>query len=608
MKTNDIRQAYFEFFTHKDRHHKKIPPAPLIPPGDPTTLFTGFGMQQLVPYLKGEPHPMGKRLVNSQPCFRAEDIEEVGDSHHTTFFEMLGNWSLGDYFKQDQLTWIWEFFTKTLNLPQDKLHLTLFQGNQDVPKDKESFDIWKKIGIPESRIHYYPAEKNWWSRAGTPDKMPPGEIGGTTCEVFFEFQQLKHNPKFGKTCHPNCDCGKFIEIGNSVFMEYEKQAGGSLKPLPKKNVDFGGGLERLAAATQNTPDMFQIDIIAPVIKEIEKSCDKKYESKQKISMRVIADHLRAATFMIAEDVEPSNKEQGYILRRLLRRAAVKMHQLKGGLTPVPGFISICHEVIRQYPDFFKTPVVRKKVDKIIDHEMDKFARSLDRGLKESEKFDSNIHTDANLFAFNLFQSYGFPFDISKELIEKKGGIVSQSKFNKIFEGHKKLSRQAAKKIFKGGLADQSEITTKLHTATHLLHQSLRQILGDHVRQEGSNITAERLRFDFTHPQALTEAEIKKIESLINQKIKANLPVKKTIQSKDQALKSGVLAFFKETYPDKVSIYSIGTFSQEICGGPHVTSTAEIGGVKIIKQESVAAGKRRIYAVLKNGTQKPAHQT
>lgn len=605
MKTNDIRQAYLDFFTHKDRQHKKIPPAPLVPPGDPTTLFTGSGMQQLVPYLKGEPHPMGKRLVDSQPCFRAEDIEEVGDNRHTTFFEMLGNWSLGDYFKKDQLAWIWEFFTKTLNLPQNQLHLTLFQGNQDVPKDKESFDIWKKIGIPESRIHYYPAEKNWWSRAGTPDKMPSGEIGGTTCEVFFEFQQLKHNPKFGKTCHPNCDCGKFIEIGNSVFMEYDKQTDGLLKPLPKKNVDFGGGLERLAAATQNTPDMFQIDIITPVIKEIEKSCDKKYEGKQKISMRIIADHLRAATFMIAEDVEPSNKEQGYILRRLLRRSAVKMHELGGGLTPV-SFTGICHEVIRQYPDFFNTPIVREKVDKIIGLEMDKFASSLDRGLKEFEKLESNQLNELN--AFNLFQTYGFPFEISEELFKKKGKTLNRKEFNQVFEDHKKLSRAASKSMFKGGLEDQSEETKKLHTATHLLHQSLRQILGDHVRQEGSNITAKRLRFDFSHPQALTEVEIKKIENLINKKIKANLPVKKTIQAKAKALKSGVLAFFKETYPDKVSIYSIGDFSQEICGGSHVTSTVEIGGVKIIKQESVAAGKRRIYAVLKNGTQKPAHQT
>jgi alanyl-tRNA synthetase len=587
MKTNDIRQAYLEFFTHKDRHHKKIPPAPLIPPGDPTTLFTGSGMQQLVPYLKGEPHPMGKRLVDSQPCFRAEDIEEVGDSHHTTFFEMLGNWSLGDYFKQDQLTWIWEFFTKTLNLPQDKLHLTLFQGNQDVPKDKESFDIWKKIGIPESRIHYYPAEKNWWSRAGTPDKMPPGEIGGTTCEVFFEFQQLKHNPKFGKTCHPNCGCGKFIEIGNSVFMEYEKQAGGSLKPLPKKNVDFGGGLERLAQAVQNQPDIFQIDIFKSLIKTIESTSDQKYQANNQAPMRVIADHLRAAKAMIDEGIEPSNKQQGYILRRLIRRSAVKMRQLTGELDP-----QALAQIIKARP--------------VLIEEIKKFQSTLNHGLKEFEKLEPNQLNELN--AFNLFQTYGFPFEISEELFREKGQILDKKKFEQVFEGHKKLSRAASTGMFKGGLEDQSEETKKLHTATHLLHQSLRQVLGSHVQQEGSNITAERLRFDFTHSQALSPDQLKKVEKIINQQIKKNLPVKKTIQAKDKALKSGVLAFFKETYPDKVSVYSIGDFSQELCGGPHVTSTAEIGGVKIIKQESVAAGKRRIYAVLKNGTQKPVHQT
>jgi alanyl-tRNA synthetase len=585
MTTNQIRQAYLDFF--KQKNHQIIPSAPLVPLDDPTTLFTGSGMQKLVPYLKGEPHPMGKRLADSQPCFRAEDINQVGDNRHTTFFEMLGNWSLGDYFKKDQLSWLWQFLTKTLKLPQEKLNVTLFQGNQDVPKDEESFKIWQKIGLPKSRIHYYPAEKNWWSRAGTPDKMPPGEIGGTTSEIFFEFTQVKHNPKFGRTCHPNCDCGRFSEIGNSVFMEYQKTKAGSLKPLSQKNVDFGGGLERLAAAVQNTPDIFQIDTITPVIKEIEKSSDKKYQGDNKASMQVIADHLRAATFMIAAGVEPSNKQQGYILRRLIRRSAVKMRQLTGELKP-----EVFSSIIKTKP--------------ILIQEIKKFQKSLDRGLRLIAK--TNPQDINPQFVFNLFQTYGFPFEITQEILEKKGIKLNKKAFNQEFKKHQQQSRKASAGMFKGGLEDQSPVTKKLHTATHLLHQSLRQILGDHVRQEGSNITSERLRFDFSHSQALTKDEIKKVENLINRKIKADLPVKKTIETKDKALKSGILAFFKETYPDQVSIYSISNFSKELCAGPHVTSTGEIGGVKIIKEESIAAGKRRIYAILKNGTKKSPHQT
>jgi len=587
MTTNEIRQAYLDFFTDKTRQHKKIPLAPLVPPDDPTTLFTGSGMQQLVPYLKGEPHPMGKRLVNSQPCFRAEDIEEIGDNRHTTFFEMLGNWSLGDYFKADQLNWSWEFFTQVLNIPQEKLHVALFKGDKHVPKDEESFTIWKKLGLPESRIHFYPAKYNWWSRAGTPENMPPGEIGGTTSEIFFEFESVKHNPKFGKSCHPNCECGKFIEISNSVFMEYEKQKDGSLKPLPKQNVDFGGGLERLAQAVQNQPDIFQIDIFKFLIKTIETATNKKYQGQDKLPMRVIADHLRAAKAMIDSGIEPSNKQQGYILRRLIRRSAIKFRQLAGKLDP-----QTLAKVVKTKP--------------VLVEEIKKFQSTLDRGLKEFEKLEPNQLNELN--AFNLFQTYGFPFEISEELFREKGQILDKKKFDQVFEDHKKLSRTASAGMFKGGLEDQSEATKKLHTATHLLHQSLRQILGDHVRQQGSHITADRLRFDFTHPQALTHEQIKKIETLINKQIKKDLPVKKTIQTKNQALKSGALAFFKETYPDKVSVYSIGDFSKELCGGPHVSSTGEIGGVKITKEESIGADKRRLYAVLKNGDQKPAHQT
>ena len=582
MTTDQIRQSYLDFF--KSKNHQLIPPAPLVPPDDPTTLFTSSGMQQLVPYLKGEPHSMGKRLVNSQPCFRAEDIEEIGDNRHTTFFEMLGNWSLGDYFKQDQLAWFWEFLTKELKLPKDKLHVTLFEGNKDVKKDEESFNIWRKIGVSEKHIHYYPAEKNWWSRSGTPDKMPSGEIGGPDSEVFFEFDQVKHNKKFGDKCHPNCECGRFLEIGNSVFIQYEKTKKG-FKSLPKQNVDFGGGLERLVTVVQNTPDIFKIDIFKPLIESIEKTTNQKYEGKNLAPMRIMADHLRASKAMLKEGLEPSNKQQGYILRRLIRRSAVKFRQLTGELDS-SSFSQIIDEPA------------------LID-EINKFQQSLNKGLKLIKRTDpAKINIQ---FAFDLFQTHGFPFEITQEILLDQGIKLDLKDFNKAKKAHQDKSRTASAGMFKGGLADKSEEVTKLHTATHLLHQALRIALGDQIRQEGSNITAKRLRFYFSYNQALSDQDINKIETLINQQIKKDLKVKKTIESKDQALKSGALAFFKETYPDKVSVFSIKDFSKELCGGPHVTSTGEIGGVKIIKQESIGAGKRRIYAVLKNGNQKSAYQ-
>mgnify|MGYP001572761783 CR=1 FL=1 len=573
MTTDEIRSAYLKFF--KDKGHAIIPPAPLVPPSDPTTLFTSSGMQQLVPYLKGEPHPMGKRLVDSQPCFRSEDIDEVGDNRHTTFFEMLGNWSLGDYFKADQLAWFWEFLTQILRLDKNRLYVTVFEGGSGVPKDEESFAIWKKLGVAESHIHYYPAQKNWWSRSGTPDKMPAGEIGGPDSEVFYEFTEVKHRQKFGAKCHPNCDCGRFLEIGNSVFMEYEKQADGSFKPLPKKNVDFGGGLERLAAASQNTPDIFKIDIFQPLMQAIN--------TKSLADSRLIADHLRASVAMLNEGILPSNKKQGYVLRRLIRRAAVKLDN---------------PQTLTNYLGLLKTG---EEARIILNNEINKFSSCLKEGLK----ILNTVKIIDEALAFNLFQSYGLPFEVITAMAKVK---LSKDKFDALLEKHSQQSRTASAGMFKAGLADHSEIVTKLHTATHLLHAALRQVLGSHVRQEGSNITSERLRFDFSHPQALTPAEISQVETLINQKINEDLVVVKAIMDKNSALESGALAFFKEAYPDKVSVYTIGNFSHELCSGPHVDSTAKIGSVKIIKQEPIGAGKRRLYAVLNHGTQKPAHQT
>ncbi len=571
MTVDQVRSAYLNFF--KSKNHAIIPPAPLVPQDDPTTLFNGSGMQQLVPFLKGKPHPMGKRLVDSQPCFRAEDINEVGDNRHTTYFEMLGNWSLGDYFKKQQLSWIWEFLTKSLKLPQSKLYVSVFKGNKQVKKDTQSIEILKKLGIKKDKIFEYGDTKNWWSRAGTPSQMPSGEIGGTTSEVFYEFTDIKHNPKYGKTCHPNCDCGRFLEIANSVFMEYEKQKDGSLKPLPKQNVDFGGGLERLVAAVLDTPDVFKIDVFAKTIKKIEKITNKKYSDDNQAPMRIIADHLRAANAMLDQNLTPSNKQQGYVLRRLIRRSALKLRQLKGELNP---------------QDFKQLINNSELIDEIT-----RFQKSLDKGLRLIEK--TPVKQINAQFAFNLFQTHGFPFEITQELLQKKGVKLTQKDFDSQLAKHQNLSRTASTGMFKGGLEDQSEIVTRLHTATHLLHASLRKVLGDHVKQQGSNITSKRLRFDFSHDKPITDKQIQKIQTLINQQIKKDLPVKQTTMPKQKALKSGALAFFKQTYPDKVSVYSIGNFSKELCGGPHVSSTSQISPIKIFKTQSIGRGLMRLYA-------------
>jgi alanyl-tRNA synthetase len=615
METNQIRSKYIEFFVKKG--HKEIPSAPIVPPEDPTTLFTSSGMQQLVPFLKGEPHPIGKRLVDSQPCFRAEDIEEIGDNRHTTFFEMLGNWSLGDYFKAEQLPWVFEFLTKVIGLDSNKLYATVFAGDGQVKTDEESIAILQKLfktkqpakegkkGFdPKIKIYTYAAKENWWSRAGVPENMPPGEIGGPDSEVFYDFgAELKiheKSPFKDSPCHLNCECGRFLEIGNSVFIQYEKQKNTSFKPLPNKNVDFGGGLERIAAASQNTPDMFQSDLFVPVIREIEEISGKKYESENKQPMRIIADHLRAATFMLAQGVIPSNKTQGYILRRLIRRSVVKMKKLETPSTTELGK-QVYHAVGKTYKGIYLEPKTKEflQAETTLSEEIHKFEKALDRGVKVIKKHPL---IDGKL-AFDLLQTFGFPWELTLEMAAERGQKIDKKQFQKEFRSHQELSRKASAGMFKGGLADKSEATIKLHTTTHLLHKALREVLGDHVRQEGSHVTAERLRFDFSHPKALTDAEIQKIENLINQKIKENLPVHKTIENKDRAFKSGALAFFKETYPDQVSVYTIGKdpkrdwFSKEICGGPHVKSTGEIGAIKITKQQSIGTGLRRLYAEL-----------
>lgn len=570
MTINEIREKYLKFFESKG--HKIISPAPLVLENDPTTLFTSSGMQPLVPYLLGEKHPEGTKLTDSQPAIRLQDIEEVGDNRHTTFFEMLGNWSLGDYFKKEQLPWVWEFVTKELGLPKEKLYVSIFEGNDVVPRDKEAYEIWRSLGVSEDHIFEYGVKENWWSRSGVPADMPAGEIGGPDSEIFFEFTDVEHDKRFGDKCHPNCDCGRFLEIGNSVFIQYQKQKNGSLKELSQKNVDFGGGLERMTAATNNDPDVFEIDVFSDLIKKVEELSGKKYAENKK-EFRIIADHVRAANALVDEGLEPSNKLQGYVLRRLIRRAAIKMRSLKDNLE-------------------------KNDLGEKLAPEVEKFIKTLDKGLREVEK----IEKINGKIAFDLYQTYGFPLEITEEIFEEKGQKIDHNEFQTEFEHHQSLSRTASAGTFKGGLADHSEQTTKLHTATHLLHESLRRVLGTHVQQKGSNITVERLRFDFTHPEKMTDQEIKQVEDMINEQIKAKLPVTMEMMSLEEADKDGALHFFDKKYDEKVKVYSIGdpssaegAFSKEVCGGPHVNNTSELGHVKIIKEQSASSGVRRIYA-------------
>ncbi len=544
-------------------------------------------MQPLVPYLKGEPHPKGKRLVDIQPSFRTVDIDEVGDNRHLTFFEMLGNWSLGDYFKKEQLAWCLEFFTKELGLDRDKLWISIFEGTKEVPKDSESAEIWKSLGIPEDRIFYYGVKENWWSRSGTPEAMPTGEIGGPDSEVFFDFGTT-HDPKFGKVCHPNCDCGKFIEIGNSVFIQYQKNGDGSLSELSQKNVDFGGGLERIAAAVNNTPDIFQTDIFKPTIAKLEEETKNKYgEAEEKDRrFRIIADHLRAAVAIASEGVYPSNKQQGYILRRLIRRAALNLQRLSN-----TSALKISEEVVKSLAE-------KEEISTLIGEEVGKFEAALKKG-------EDMVKSDPKLDPFDLYQSYGIPYEVSEELFHDAGRALTE-KDKKDFEDklvkHQELSRELSAGVFKGGLADTSEQVVRLHTATHLIHAALRKILGEHVSQKGSNITSERLRFDFSHPEKLSEEEIRKVEDLVNEQIEKDLLVSFEEKTYDEAIQEGALAFFGERYGQSVKVYTIGPstgsrspFSKEICGGPHIKSTSEIGRVRIVKQEKLGTGVVRIYA-------------
>lgn len=604
MTVSEVRKRYLDFFAK--RGHAIIPSAPIVPENDPTTLFTSSGMQPLVPYLLGEPHPKGTRLADSQISFRAEDIEEVGDNRHTTFFEMLGNWSFGDYFKREQLPWFYEFLTSAsegLGLAPEKLYVTTFAGDEEsgMAADKESVEIWKKIGIPDERIFSYGAKKNWWSRAGVPSKMPAGEIGGPDSEVFYDFGpstssgQARHTPEFGETCHPNCDCGRFVEIGNSVFMQFIKQPDGSFRELPKKNVDFGGGLERLTAATRGEPDIFLIDVFDTARAVLEARSGKKYgDAGATRSFRIILDHVRAAAFFIASGVRPSNTEQGYVLRRLIRRAQREADKL-----------GVKEAVLAEIAEGFGAayagayPFVRDAAGIIrdeLEREEAQFRKTLAHGMRELEKMGSAID------AFTLFTTYGFPIELTEEIARERDIALDRDAVMARMKEHQALSRAGAAEKFAGGLADHAEQTVRYHTAHHLLLKALQMVLGKDVHQRGSNITSERLRIDFSYGQKMTPEQKAEVEKIVNEKIAEGIPVIRTDMKKEEAEKLGAEHEFGAAYPDVVSVYSVGqpenAFSIEFCGGPHVANTGDLAGTfKILKEEASSSGIRRIKAVL-----------
>ncbi len=626
MNAQQIRQAYLDFF--KERGHAVIPRALLVPNNDPTTLFTGSGMQPLIPYLLGEPHQDGTRLVDSQACLRAQDIEEIGDNRHTTFFEMLGNWSLGDYFKEEQINWFWEFLTDVIKLDPQRIFVSCFIGDEaaGIPKDTESAAIWKdiyakagidakeididteengyKIGEQGGRIFYY-GEKNWWCRAGKAVNMPVGEPGGPDTEMFYLFPEIQHDTKWGEKCHVNCDCGRYIELGNSVFMQYIKTEAGFDK-LPKQNVDYGGGLERIAAAALNSPDVFRISVMWPIVETLENVSGKSYD-QYTTSMRVIADHMRGATFLAVDGVAPSNKEQGYVMRRLMRRALRFAFELgvEQGLCEklVPVIVSLYEK------DFPEVAERKQVVIDVLNKEEKVFRQTLRKGIHEFGKLTKDGLNGEIIF--KLYDTYGFPVELSTEEAFKQGVEVSEN-WQQEFEQHMAEQRQrsqtATKGTFKGGLGGQTLQHKKYHTATHLMYQALRDVLGDHVIQNGSNITEERLRFDFSHPEKVTPDQIKQVEDIVNEQIAKDLKVSfQEYPTKVAREEKGALGQFGDRYGDTVKVYQMiadgadKPYSFEICGGPHVDHTLQLfedgKRFKIIKEEASSAGIRRIKAVL-----------
>ncbi len=591
LKTNELRQLYLDFF--KSKGHSVIPSASLIPENDPTVLFTTAGMHPLVPYLMGAKHPAGNRITNVQKCVRTGDIDEVGDNSHCTFFEMLGNWSLGDYFKAESIAWSWEFLTSEdwLGIDKSKLYFTCFSGDGDAPRDTTAYDRWVEMGVDPSHIFYLKKKHNWWGPAGT-----TGPCGPDT-EIFYDTGKEKCSPY----CNPSCSCGKYLEIWNNVFMEYNKLSDGSFEPLEQRNVDTGMGLDRTVATLQGVESVYETDAFTEILNTISRLCSKNYKDSPETikAFRIIADHIRCATFILGDPrgVTPSNLDQGYILRRLIRRAIRYAMQL--GM-PENSLAEVAQAVITKYGEFYSELVENSgKITSELSREELRFQKTLKNGMHEFERIKSSFSDNRidGHSAFRLYDTFGFPIEFTLEMANENGLTVDVEGFHASFEEHQKKSQAGASQRFKGGLADTGEATARLHTATHLMQAALRKVLGDGVAQRGSNITEERLRFDFSFERKMTPDEIAETERLVNEAIQADVPIVCEELPIDDARASGAIGLFGDKYGERVKVYTMGGFSKEICGGPHASHTGELGIFKIKKEEASSAGVRRIKAVL-----------
>lgn len=583
MKAIEIRNKYLNFF--KNHGHRIIPSAPLIPENDPSVLFTTAGMQPLVPYLLGEKHPEGTRLTDFQKCLRTNDIDEVGDNRHLTYFEMMGNWSLGDYFKEESIAMSFEFLTKELGIPVEKLSVTCFAGDEDAPRDTVTAECWKKAGIPEERIYFYGKDDNWWIA---------GEEGpcGSDTEMFYDTGK----EPCCDDCQPSCDCGKYVEIWNNVFMEYYKSKDGTYTKLKQHNVDTGLGLERMTMLLQGKKTPFDTELFAPVMEKLKELA--KVDSIS--SRRIVAEHLRASMMIITDSGRPSNIDRGYVLRKLIRRMARHLNKLQINLEELSNLIDLNIEILKEmYPELEQN---KETIKQVIIEEKDKFMKTLSHGEKEFEKAiqkarQENKNVINGQTIFKLYETYGFPPEITADLAAEQGFEIDLEEFDRLFKEHQEKSRLGSEQKFKGGLAEQNEKTTAYHTATHLLNAALKVVINKDIHQKGSNITAERMRFDFSCDHKLTDEEKEKVENLVNEWIAQDLEVTVETMKKEDAVKSGAECMFIEKYPDEVTVYTIGTVSKEICGGPHVARTGELGHFKIKKEEASSAGVRRIKAIL-----------
>ena len=592
LTAKQLREMWINFY--KEKEHAFIPSASLVPENDPSVLFTTAGMHPLVPYLLGEKHPCGKRLVNVQKCVRTGDIDEVGDNYHCTFFEMLGNWSLGDYFKKEKIAWSFEFLTspKYLNIPKEDLAVSVFAGDDTAPRDMESFNAWRNCGIPEDKIFFLSKKHNWWILASGVGPCGPDS------EMFIDTGK----PKCCEECSPACSCGKYVEVGNDVYMEYIMPTkDGKLIQNPQKNVDTGFGLERLLYISNELESVYDTELFTPIIKKIEELSGKKYNENDEVkrNIRIIADHIRASVFIISDGVTPLNVGQGYVLRRLLRRAINCASRLGFEGKDLSKLVTC---VVETYKDFYtELPSKQEFVEQTILQEAEKFSKTLEQGIKEFEKV-AKYCRDGKLSgktAFRLYDTFGFPFELTKELATEKGLTVDENEYNEAYKIHQEKSKANNDKVFKGGLADTGEQTTKLHTAVHILQAGLRKIVSPDIYQKGSNITSERLRFDFNCDHKLTDEEKQKVEDFVNDVIARDIPVVCEELTLDEAKEQGALGVFEHKYGDKVKVYTIGDVSKEICGGPHAKSTGELKHFKIVKEESSSAGVRRIKAIIEN---------